>query len=49
MELIDVDILDNTGIQNALTATTYVDNSAQLTLRHVNFDGNFGFKVYTFV
>lgn len=45
LELIDVDILDNTGIPNALTAPTYVDDNANITLRHVTFENNFVFTV----
>lgn len=48
LKLIDVDILDNTGIQGALTAATYVDDDSQLTLRHVVFDGNFVFTAQVF-
>lgn len=48
LELIDVDIIDNTGIQGALTAATYVDDDSQLTLRHVVFDGNFVFTAQVF-
>ena len=40
LELIDVEIRDNVGIENALTATTYVDDSATLQLRHVALSGN---------
>ena len=43
--LTDVDIIGNTGVAGALTALTYVDDNASLTLNHIIFSDNFVFTV----
>lgn len=48
LELVDVDIINNTGVDGALTSGTYADDNTKLTLQHVTFEDNSIFMAHVF-